>query len=398
MIDLLFCLLITPFTISCLYLGLLAIASLAFRRRVTDPGSGSAATPVGARFLILIPAHNEESSLPATLRSLSKIDYPADLVDICVIADNCTDNTYQIALQHGTQALVRNSHIRGKGAALTFAFNRLPIQKYDGIVIIDADTLANHDILRAFHRELFAGAMVMQGAYRVLNPNQSWRTELMNLAFVLVHEVRGAGRRMLGLSCGLKGNGMCFRPKVLSDVPHCGNSITEDLEYTALLALSGVQVVFVPEAIVHASIPTESKAAKTQRERWESGRWSLLLRFARPLLWTGITRKNRIALDCFMEFFTPPLAHLGIIMASFLAVITMGQIAGITLSLTTAQAICGIVSLITYLAIGHAQTGGTNSFARVIAQSLRYAAWKMTRTNFWRHRVDWVRTERVKLH
>ena len=53
------------------------------------------------RFMMIIPAHNEEKVVRDLVESLKNLDYRKDLYDIYVIADNCTDNTAQIAKEAG---------------------------------------------------------------------------------------------------------------------------------------------------------------------------------------------------------------------------------------------------------------------------------------------------------
>ena len=53
------------------------------------------------RFMAIIPAHNEESVIKNLVESLNKQNYPKELFDIYVIADNCTDATAQIAKTAG---------------------------------------------------------------------------------------------------------------------------------------------------------------------------------------------------------------------------------------------------------------------------------------------------------
>ena len=49
------------------------------------------------RFSILIPAHNEELIITASLQSWLKVDYPKEKFHLHVIADNCTDRTIEVA-------------------------------------------------------------------------------------------------------------------------------------------------------------------------------------------------------------------------------------------------------------------------------------------------------------
>ena len=53
------------------------------------------------KFMAILPAHNEEAVIANLVDSLMKQDYDKELLDIYVIADNCTDNTAKIAKEHG---------------------------------------------------------------------------------------------------------------------------------------------------------------------------------------------------------------------------------------------------------------------------------------------------------
>src|SRR5206468_3529972 len=90
---------LVPATVACL--GYL-VPTLAGRfRRRTRPRAPT------HTFTILIPAHDEELTLPAALRSLAVLDYPAEMVRVCVIADNCIDRTAAIAREAGAECVVR---------------------------------------------------------------------------------------------------------------------------------------------------------------------------------------------------------------------------------------------------------------------------------------------------
>ena len=54
------------------------------------------------RFAIIIPAHNEAEVVGRTVKELlTKQDYPRELYDVFVCADNCTDDTAKIAREAG---------------------------------------------------------------------------------------------------------------------------------------------------------------------------------------------------------------------------------------------------------------------------------------------------------
>ena len=134
----------------------------------------------------------------------------------------------------------------------------------------------------------------------------------MASAFDLVNHVKPLGRETLGLSVGLKGNGMAFTPALAAQLPWPGGSLTEDLDYGLELARRfGVRVGYAPEARVLAQMPTTTNQAASQRARWEGGRMGLVRARALPLLGEGLRRRSLLLLDMAWDLLTPPLAELG---------------------------------------------------------------------------------------
>ena len=73
-----------------------------------------------------MPAHNEESSLSDTINSLMAIDYPRELFEIIVIADNCTDTTAEIARNMAVSVYERKDEVKkSKGYALEWLFEKI---------------------------------------------------------------------------------------------------------------------------------------------------------------------------------------------------------------------------------------------------------------------------------
>ena len=99
---------------------LLTLLAAARRRPSPPPAPG---TP---RVAVLIPAHDEGSGVRATVASVRALDWPAERLDVVVIADNCTDDTAAHAEAAGARVLERDApDARGKGRALAWAVERL---------------------------------------------------------------------------------------------------------------------------------------------------------------------------------------------------------------------------------------------------------------------------------
>jgi cellulose synthase/poly-beta-1,6-N-acetylglucosamine synthase-like glycosyltransferase len=289
------------------YLALLALLS-----RATPPPPVS--DPPVTRFDVVVPAHNEEGGIAATVRSLQSVDYPGDRRRILVVADNCTDGTAARAADAGAIVLERHDDThRGKGYALAHAFERsLGDGLADAVVVVDADTGVSPNLLRAFDARLRVGAAAVQAHYAVANRDASWRTRLMHIGFTLFHDVRSRGRERLGLSAGLRGNGMAFAVPTLRAVPHDAFSVVEDVEYGIRLGLSGHRVFYAGEALVFGEMVSSERASRSQRQRWEGGRWLLARRFGGPLFVQALRRGSPTLLDLAMDLLVPPLSYVAL--------------------------------------------------------------------------------------
>ncbi len=288
-------------------LVLLAAAGSASRRRSPAAGRRS------RRLLVLIPAHNEERGLPATLEGLNRSDYPAHHVRVIVIADNCTDDTARVAAAAGAEVMVRDDlEQRGKGYALSWALARLGEDglNAEAVVFLDADCRPSPNLLSAFDDHLEDGAGVAQADYVVANPDDSWTAALRWAAFALVCRIQPLAVDSLGLSCGISGTGFVVARKVLERVPWEAFTLAEDQEYHLRLVAAGERVRFVPDAEVRSLMPTSLEASRDQNLRWEAGRWQLTRTWTPMLLSDGLARRDPVRLHAAVEGLVPPQALL----------------------------------------------------------------------------------------
>jgi 1,2-diacylglycerol 3-beta-glucosyltransferase len=289
------------------YLAALAVLSGA-NKGVTGPSG-----PL-TKFDVIVPAHNEELGIESTVTNLLAIDYPLALRRIVVVADNCTDATAARARAAGAEVIERSDAVRrGKGYALAHAFERsLAGGVADAVVVVDADTKVTPNLLHAFDARLRSGAFAVQAEYCVANPRASWRTRLMHIGFTLFHDVRSRARERLAVSAGLRGNGMAFAVPILRQVPHDAFSIVEDVEYGIRLGLSGHRVHYAGDAKVFGEMVSSEAASRSQRSRWEGGRFALARRHAGALLAEGLRRRNLVLIDLALDLLVPPLTYVAL--------------------------------------------------------------------------------------
>ena len=372
------------------YLFMLVLAS----RRPSVP----AAPPTKLRFDLIVPAHDEESGIARTVRSLLAVHYPAALRRVLVIADNCTDNTADIARTAGATVLERNcADQRGKGYALAYAFEHSRTCGFaDVVVIVDADAEVSSNLLEAFASRIEGGAHAVQAHYGVRNPFTSWRTRLITIAQGSFHIVRARARERLKLSCGIRGNGWCVTHELLRQVPYRAFSLTEDLEYGIDLGLAGFRAAYADEAHANADMVSGAKAAGQQRERWEVGRFQLMRSKTLPLLRAAASRGDAICLDLALDLLVLPLSYIFLDVAALLFLAELAVLWHLSLAhwllLGGACACC----LCLHVLRGW-QLSGTGAQGLLdLAGAPYFLLWKLL-LMMQRHKsVEWLRTEREK--
>jgi len=379
-----------PALLASTYLGVLAIVA----RRRAAPGIRGMST---TRFDVIVPAHNEEGGIGSTLASLKSVVYPSELVRVIVVADNCTDDTAARARAAGALVLERwDPERRGKGYAVAHGVEASLAHGFaDAVAVVDADTTVSTNLLAAFDAGVSAGHDALQAHYGVRNPNDSRRTRLASLGFALFHGVRSAARERLRLSCGLRGNGMCFRTALLRRVPPRAFSVAEDVEYGIHLGLEGVRVAYVGEAQVVGEMPTKSDASRAQRERWEGGRRALARQYIPALLRRAVARRDAVMLDLALDLLVPPLSRVvaWIIVGwtlSAVALIWTGS-ARLALALWTAAAL----SILAYIVRGCTMSQLGVRSAGDLVWGPAYMLWKLSVSRRPASAGDeWVRTIR----
>ena len=355
------------------------------------------------RFVVLVPAHNEQGGIAATVRSLQAIDYPHDLRTIVVLADNCTDRTAEVARAAGAHVIERGEPTRrGKGQALQYGIDRLlmaaeDVPAWDALAVVDADTTASPNLLHALGAHLEAGMSAVQAAYLPSPDRSGPMAVITNVGFTAFHLVRSAARERCGLSCGLRGNGMAFRRELLRRVPHAAFSRTEDLEFGILLGLEGVRVAFAGDTCVYGEMPEQRDVVAVQRERWIGGRAAIARRFGGALVRGAVTRRSLMLADLACDLFVPPLSLLTLASGAGCAV-SLVLVAGTGAFVPAALIWCAAFAALG-VHVSHAAciAGQGQAFLRAAGRIPRYAIGRgITAVRALRRTDDtWVRTQRT---
>ena len=240
------------------------------------------------KFMAILPAHNEENVIGNLIESLKKQDYPANLIDIYVIADNCTDNTVKIAKEAGAIVLERKEDDpkkRTKGAALQW-FLKQKIEEnadYDAFCVFDADNIVDKGFFTAMNKKLCQGEEVVQGYRDIKNPTDSWVSAGYAIFYWTMHRFYHLARYNLGLSPLLNGTGFMVRFDVVKPNGWDTETLTEDIEFSLKRIIKGKKLGWATDAIVYDEQPVGFKQSWSQRSRWTVGHIQCIGRYTKDL-------------------------------------------------------------------------------------------------------------------
>ncbi|OGO29106.1 MAG: hypothetical protein A2Z16_08250 [Chloroflexi bacterium RBG_16_54_18] len=292
-----------------LYIWIIAIAGI----QVVELPAG---TVPKWRFAIAIPAHDEQEVIGGTIDQLKKQGYRADLFTIFVAADNCTDQTAEVARAHGAMCFERKTAERGgKGAALIWLFDRIFQEQEDeylAVVIFDADTRVDPGFLQVMNKRLECGANVIQGKHVISNADQGWFPALTWAMMTADCRLFSQGRSNLGLSARHMGDSICFRSQVLKSLGW-GEGLTEDYDLRLRLILDSIRIEYEPTAIGYGQAPVTWKEAEMQRLRWARGTLDSSRKFRRKLLVEGARQRSWLMIDGALSILIPSFSTQGIL-------------------------------------------------------------------------------------
>jgi cellulose synthase/poly-beta-1,6-N-acetylglucosamine synthase-like glycosyltransferase len=292
---------------------LVSLVRLAFGSRRRAPPPPPAEPP---RLLFLVPAHDEELLIQSCVRSLMRLQYPAQRFRPVVIADNCTDRTAELARAAGAQCLERQDRkLPGKPRAIAWALTQLPVGEFDTVIIVDADTIVDPGFGLALAKAAPVNRKAFQAYFDVRNPADSPLTQMATVLAAANYRFVYSMKRRVGLNAPLMGNGMCLGTEVLATYGWKAFTMAEDWELYALYTMEGVPIETLEPARLYAEEARSLRQSSSQRQRWTAGKLTVLGRLIGRLLGSskiGPTQK----LDAVAELTAPgPVVHLGVVIA-----------------------------------------------------------------------------------
>lgn len=260
------------------------------------------------RFAVLVPAHNEGAVLAPLLESLRNQTYPKDHYRVFVSCDNCTDDTADVARAHGAETLIRTDTTKnGKTWNVRWALTQIPMEHFDALAMFDADNLAENDFLSTMNDYMDAHpeAEAIQGVLDVKNPDDNWLTRSYALAYWFTNRFWQLARSLWGMSCTLGGTGLVISASLLRRVGWNLESLTEDLELSTRIILSGDRVHWNDAAVIYDEKPQDLGISMKQRTRWMQGHYWVCWKYGGKALMLFLRTRRIQYLDLLLYLLAP---------------------------------------------------------------------------------------------
>lgn len=268
---------------------------------------------------VLIPAHNESTGIIATLNSIRTQMQLKDR--LLVVADNCSDDTAEIAKKNGAEVIERHDlNNRGKGYALDFGLRHLSQCPPDVVVIVDADCVLETNALYQLAAYALHRARPVQALYLMYAKSASLKSKIAEFAWCVKNLVRPLGYANLGLPCQLMGTGMAFPWSTISNADLANGNIVEDMKLGIDLAIAGTPPVFYLPSKVTSDFPIASEVQSGQKTRWEHGHLVMILTEMPRLFAQGVLRRDINLLAMALDLAVPPLALLAMLLSGYAGV------------------------------------------------------------------------------
>ncbi len=240
------------------------------------------------KYAILIAARNEEEVIGNLVDSIRRQDYPKELVDIFVVADNCDDDTAKVARELGAICYEReDKEHRTKGFALQFLVECIRrdfgIDSYEGYMIFDADNLLQKDFIAKMNDAFDAGEKIVTSYRNTKNFDDNWISASYGLHWLRTVRQEHRARSFYHLATRIQGTGFLFANELIRNGWNY-TSLTEDRAFCADAVANGYKISYQNDAVFYDEQPVDMKIAMRQRIRWAKGHLQAFVETGWPLL------------------------------------------------------------------------------------------------------------------
>ena len=271
------------------------------------------------KFAVIVSARNESDVIEEFIHTVDLQDYPSDLIDVYVIADNCSDDTAQKARIAGAHVYERFDNKKvGKGYALDFLFKILRSKKtkYDGYFIFDADNLLSRNYISEMNKVFNRKYKIVTSYRNSKNYDSNWISAGYSLWFLRESKYLNYARMLLNNSCAVSGTGFLISSEIIDKNNGWKyHLLTEDIEFTIDSIINGEKIGYCNSACFYDEQPTSFRDSWNQRMRWSKGFYQVFFKYGYNLFKSIFKNKDFSCYDMFMTI--SPMMLISIVMILF---------------------------------------------------------------------------------
>lgn len=274
------------------------------------------------KYAFLIAARNESSVIGQLIDSILQQDYPQELLRIFVVADNCTDNTADVARAHGATVYERfDQTYIGKGYALDHGLQQIRNDcgdgEFEGVFVFDADNLLTRNYVKEMNRIFDEGYPVVTSYRNSKNYGTNWITAGYSLWFLRESKYLNNARMLMDTNCAISGTGFVVRTDVLKEKHGWHYTLlTEDIEFSVDCAIDGRRIGYAGDAEFFDEQPSTFRQSWTQRLRWAKGFYQVLAHYGGKLMRKWVSKFSFSCYDLTMTIFPALFISLSCVIAN----------------------------------------------------------------------------------
>jgi cellulose synthase/poly-beta-1,6-N-acetylglucosamine synthase-like glycosyltransferase len=258
------------------------------------------------KFLILIPAYKEDGVIITTAKENIKQNYPTELFDVYIVADSFESNTIESLRDIKKINCIEVSFEKSTKARSINKALQIMDDRYDGVVILDADNIMEKDFLKKVNRAMLDKHLAIQGHRVAKNLNTSFAI-LDAISEEVNNTIFRKGHVAIGLSSALIGSGMAFDFNLYKSVMgKIDTYADEDKELEIRLFLNRTKVTYLNDAYVFDEKVSNSSTFIKQRSRWISSQIFYARTYAFKAIYQLFAHSNIDLFNKILQFMLPP--------------------------------------------------------------------------------------------
>jgi hypothetical protein len=256
------------------------------------------------RFAVLFPAYKEDRVIVHSVESFLQQAYPREMFHLVVVADQMLPATNEALARLPIRLLTAHYNDSSKAKALQLAMKSLADEKYDAVVVMDADNRTTPQFLYELNRAFEAGYQAVQ-AHRTAKASGTPTALLDAVSEEINNGIFRRGHNVLGLSAALSGSGMALDAQWFTRHVDQLRTAGEDKELEVLLLRERIHIGYLAQTLVYDEKTRQPAGISRQRRRWMATQYATL-RCALPGLWDALRQGNADYCDKLAQWLLPP--------------------------------------------------------------------------------------------